>query len=272
LTLHPYRTSYPLYEVVTASGDGSKRRLLKKDLRRESLDESARRAKPPFLHNPLREIEAYLLLEGRDLGTPQLVDHGDDWVLLEKIDGVELCQVGDLEIWRGVAEWLARFHAAFADAIPRSNNLLRHDRCFYRTWADRARQAVGRELEGILASHDQIVARLCELPGVLIHGEFYCSNIMIAGRRIAPVDWEMAAIGPGLFDLAALTSGGWSAPERTTILSAYGEIDHEALDCCRLQLSLQWLGWSAGWSPPPEHDHDWLTEALEAAARLGVRT
>jgi len=35
-------------------------------------------------------------------------------------------------------------------------------------------------------------------------------------------------------------------------------------------LALQWLGWSADWTPPPEHARDWLVEALAAAERLGL--
>jgi len=33
---------------------------------------------------------------------------------------------------------------------------------------------------------------------------------------------------------------------------------------------MQWLGWSADWSPPAEHAHDWLGEAIAMAEQLGV--
>ena len=42
----------------------------------------------------------------------------------------------------------------------------------------------------------------------------------------------------------------------------------ELLDCCRLQTALQWLGWAPDWSPPPEHTHDWLGEALNLAEQI----
>jgi hypothetical protein len=32
---------------------------------------------------------------------------------------------------------------------------------------------------------------------------------------------------------------------------------------------VQWLGWSSQWSPPAQHAHDWLSEALALAERLG---
>jgi thiamine kinase-like enzyme len=95
------------------------------------------------------------------------------------------------------------------------------------------------------------------------------------GVRIAPVDWEMAAIGPGLVDVAALTAG-WGPEQRRELVDAYrdeigGDTEtgmEEALACSRLHLAMQWLGWSPGWSPPPEHRRDWLGEALRAAEEL----
>ena len=101
---------------------------------------------------------------------------------------------------------------------------------------------------------------------------------------MCPVDWEMAAVGPGLVDLAALTAGGWTADERTALALAYHaalaqaggpppareEEFLTALDYCRLHLAVQWSGWSSGWSPPAEHAQDWLGEALSLAEKLGL--
>jgi aminoglycoside phosphotransferase (APT) family kinase protein len=122
----------------------------------------------------------------------------------------------------------------------------------------------------VLEHHDAVVERLTALPRSFIHGELYASNVIVqlnGELRVAPVDWEMAAVGPGLFDLAALTTG-WTGRERSVIIAAYGGVDRIALDCCRLQLALQWLGWSLGWRPPAEHARDWLAEALEIVERL----
>ena len=44
----------------------------------------------------------------------------------------------------------------------------------------------------------------------------------------------------------------------------------DALELFRLHLAVQWLGWDPGWSPPDEHRHDWLAEALSAADKLGL--
>ena len=89
---------------------------------------------------------------------------------------------------------------------------------------------LGRSVwESLVGIYDRAIERLIRLPSTLIHGEFYASNILVQetreGCRIRPVDWEMAAVGPGLIDLAALTSGAWAERERTEMAAAY----HDAL-------------------------------------------
>ena len=104
-----------------------------------------------------------------------------------------------------------------------------------------------------------------------------------AAWRICPVDWEMAGTGPALMDLAALVSGKWTADEKEAIASAYHSAMAgsetwqptfaeflNALDYCQLALAVQWLGWSRDWTPPIEHRHDWLNEAVQLADRLGL--
>ncbi len=121
-------------------------------------------------------------------------------------------------------------------------------------------------------------------PSTFIHGEFYASNVLIqrgdGAVRVSPIDWENAASGPGVIDLAALTTGGWSAAEREQIARGYleqaaalghpqSEVElNEALELARLHLAVQWLGWDPTWTPPDEHRHDWLGEALTIARNL----
>src|SRR5947209_6646174 len=75
-----------------------------------------------------------------------------------------------------------------------------------------------RRLPAIAAGFPAVVERLLALPRTLIHNEFYPSNVLIERRRegvrVCPVDWEMAARGPALIDLAALTAGNWNETER----------------------------------------------------------
>ncbi len=115
------------------------------------------------------------------------------------------------------------------------------------------------------------------LPRTVVHGEFYASNVLVAtdnaAARVAPVDWELAGVGAGLTDLAALVSGGWSEPDRASIVAAYEAAGGttEGLGFARLQLAIQWLGWApATWMPPAGQRHDWLSEAVSLAEGLDL--
>jgi Phosphotransferase enzyme family len=303
-----YSTSFAIEELVVRLDDGTSLRLLFKDLSRRAMLESASRVKPTFLYDPLREIDTYRSILGPNrLSTaacygaivdPRAERYG---LFLEKVPGVELYQVGDLATWQRVAGWLAIMHARFTaetGRLARVAPLLRYNADFYRMWADRARASLGRAglqlskdarrgVEQLFGHYDQVVEHLAALPVTFVHGEFYASNVLVheeeEGLRVCPVDWEMAAVGPGLMDLAALTAGGWTAHEREALALAYHaalvpcenwppapDAFLVALDYCRLHAAVQWLGWSPEWSPPPEHAQDWLGEALGLAEKLGL--
>jgi aminoglycoside phosphotransferase (APT) family kinase protein len=295
----PYRTSYELDELDVRLSDGTRLQLMLKSLGRGALDPAARRAKPGFLHDPLREIEAYRsLLADAELGTPHfygaVVQPEQDryWLLIENVSGEVLWQVGELDVWREAARWLAVLHSRFdgRHLAGAEAHVLRYDAPFYASWMQRALEFADREtrerLEWLSTRYGQVVARLAEHPATFIHGEFYASNVLIQrghGRlRVCPIDWENAAVGPGVIDVAALTTGAWSAPERERIARGYLEqsaaLGHEhdedelleTLELARLHLAVQWLGWEPTWLPPAEHRHDWLGEALGIAGALGL--
>jgi hypothetical protein len=293
-----YRTSFALEELEVFLEDGRHLRMLWKDLHRHSLGETARQVKPEFLYNPAREIEMYRqVLAPHRFSTPTFYgavvrpEEGRYWLFLERVAGRELYQIGDFRIWQQVARWLAGMHVQFrgqAKLFQRDVPLIVHDSRFYRHWMTRARQfAVGTkaaiEIEWVAQRHNQVIDRLLALGPTLLHGEFYASNILVVPQanslRVCPVDWEMAAIGPGLMDLGALVAGHWSEEKKRELASAHYsalptprelscEEFLEALDYCRLQIAVQWLGWSPGWSPPPEQAQDWLFEAISLAEKL----
>jgi thiamine kinase-like enzyme len=192
---------------------------------------------------------------------------------------------------------LASFHARFASEAARAAArlrapLLQYDQDFYRQWPRRALQfakacppGMKHQIAWLTERYEPVVERLAALPPTVIHGEFYASNVLVhqsnGGLRICPVDWEMAAIGPGLIDLAALVAGAWSDDDRLRFVRAYfdarvataGEgptFDELCVDLlfCRLHLAMQWLGWAANWTPPTEHAHDWLSDATLLAKEL----
>jgi Ser/Thr protein kinase RdoA (MazF antagonist) len=193
---------------------------------------------------------------------------GRSWLFLELVEGIPLWQADELGAWEAAAARLAALHAA---PVPRGARLLRHDAAHLGRWVDRALTQTAA-LAGAEPAARAAVERLAALPAVLVHGEAYPSNVLIDGHdRARLVDWETAGTGPGVLDLAALTSGAWDHAERSRVVAAYAAAagaeapSGAELAAARLLVALQWLGWSRSWTPPPEHRHDWLGDALALA-------
>jgi Ser/Thr protein kinase RdoA (MazF antagonist) len=294
----PYRSSVDLEELDVGLTDGSRLGLMFKDL--SPGDPGAETAlRPAFLYDPLRSIAVHRdVLLGLD-GPPRF--HGADvdrsagryWLFLERVDGVPLDEAA-WHLWLAAARWLAGFHARIrASDLPSDLPLLRHDAGLFRLWMHRALSfSVAwpsqrrRRLARIAKRHDDAVERLARLPVAFIHGDFHASNVLVVDhprRRVAAVDWELAGIGPGLLDLAALASGSLTEQQRRELLDAYaGGLEaagrdalasHEmvqTLDLCLFQLSVQWMGWERGWEPPPDQTWDWLAEAERIAENLSL--
>lgn len=292
-----YRTSFPLEELDVELENGEKLRLALKRLAWGGLGDQGRLAKPRFLHDPRREPAVYAsVLEPAAIGAPRyygsvVAPEADRyWLFVEWIEGRELYQVGERGLWEATARWLARMHTELAGEVDRhaaAGRLLDHDADYYRRWIGRAREFAqapgqpasrGRAVKWLGERHGAIVEALLALPKTVIHGEFYASNVLVAAAaaepRIAPVDWELAATGPGLTDLAALVSGNWAAKDRAAIAAAYAGaagVSLEGLDFARLQLAIQWLGWApAAWTPPQGQRYDWLAEAIALSECLDL--
>lgn len=305
-----YCSSYLIEELDVTLNNGHALHLIFKDLSPTALIPTAREVKPEFLYEPLREIECYrALLAPHELGTAKcygaVVDPKREryWLFLERVPPSLLWQMGDFEIWKHTARWLAGAHTYLAQDIeirkpPQTMHLIHYDTDYYWRWMRRAQRFVrnGDDSPGkksaaaidlIAGRYGRAVERLAKLPRTLIHGEFYPANVMVdpsgATPRICPVDWEMAALGPGLMDLAALSSGGWTPAQKKAMALSYlralpqkprawrtqrtflADLDH-----CRLHQAVALLGWSPKWTPPPEHKFNWLAETTRLAESLGL--
>ena len=223
------------------------------------------------------------------------------WLFIENVEGDVLWQVGELDVWEEAARWLASCMPCFAGtpraapglaaalrarAVRRSGSaalaISRGDR--RRAWSDDQRAQV-LDLGGALRARSSSASRRCRRPSSTASSiPRTCWFSSAAGApRICPIDWEIAAIGPGLLDLAALTIGKWTPGERDALARAYREAPRalrpaalpadfdRTLECCRLHLAVQWLGWEPEWVAPAEHRHDWLAEALRSAGELGLQ-
>ena len=298
-----YCSSFMLEELDVTLDDGATLALLLKDLSPGSLFGGAVKIKPAFTYDPLREIETYRrILARHEVGTPRCFGAVIEpqceryWLLLERVAPDLLWQQGEFETWTRVAAWLAGMHARFQKSIGDDGaaHLLHYDREFYWRWMRRAEEFVcegdketaqhsAKAVKWLATRHEFVVGRLCALPHTIIHGEFFASNVLIDPNsdRVCPVDWELAAVGPGLVDVAGLSAGNWTREQKQAMALAYYDAMPEAgltqpsredfltdIECARLHQAVQWLGWSPGWTPPPEHAQNWLREALDSAHAL----
>ena len=291
----PNRSSFVVDDIDVRLDDGTTLELVAKAAHWNGLSPEARRAKPRFLWDPDRERASYeALLSPRQIGSARYFgsyvgQSGERYLLLERIEGTPLWQHGDREAWCEAARWLARMHVRIgADRAAGSRadaHLIRYDRRFYERWIWRANAFHRREsgqLRALLQRYRRIIDSLLGEPAAFIHGEFYAANVLVAprirphaGYVVRPVDWEMAALGPALMDLACLVAGHWSDDERTGVADAYfrerarygdgsspwrGQL--RTLDYCLVHLSVRNLGWARDWAPPRDRAYDWLAEAL----------
>ena len=174
------------------------------------------------LRRGARERYVYeTVLAGRELGTARLHgvvwddDGGRHWLLLEYVGG-HPCYA--LENRIAAAAWLGRLHAGVAghvDEFARSGRLLSYDGSYFRDTAERARQAVEsrsrllrRRLDTVLTGYDALAEAMASGRPTLVHGSCRSANVLVDARRtpvrVCPLDWELAATGPPLHDLAFL--------------------------------------------------------------------
>ena len=290
---YEYATSAVLEDLLVSVA-GVERELILKHLSWAGLFGDAITSKQRWLHDPRRELGVYEELAGEGV-TPGFCGGSAEaegaWVLMERAPGVELWQVGDFAIWEAVAAWLGRFHSRLRDRVvqlaARNPALIQYDGAWVGRWSELAAASVARAgdpradaVRSVAARHGDVVAEWAALTPVFVHGELYPSNVLVddgaADLEVHPVDWEMAGIGPGALDLAAL-SGGWGPSERDDLITAYEraashpEPDlRRQVNLARLHLALRWLAWADDWRPPTEHAHDWVAEALDSAADLGL--
>ena len=187
-----------------------------------------------------REVQMYqVVLSPERFGTLALYgarwepERGRCWLFIEDVGQHMLQSERDVVPWADACRWAARFHAATRDLPAAPTAFLPvYDEGRYRRCAER----VQRMLERLDATEGAVVRRgldyfteriewLSSLPRCVIHGQFFGKNIMLrpppATHRIAVIDWETAALGPGLFDLASISSGKWRPEQRLAMWQAY---------------------------------------------------
>jgi hypothetical protein len=290
----PYRSSHPLELLIITTLGGHRTEIVFKDLSPGVINGAGQAAKTEALGPSWRELDVYRhVLSGAGDRVP--ARRGDNrserdgryWLFLEPIDGAELYSVGEFNVWVAAVEGVARLHESL-DLARRPASLARYDDHFFARWPERALEFAAANdrplLRRIAGRYAGVLDRLRHLPVGIVHGDLYPANVMIRSgesprNKVVVLDWESAGIGPPLVDLATLTAGSWTGEQRDRMARAYRAAQRVTtqpdleqflldLECCRLHVALQWLGWSQKWTPPPEHHHDWISEARAAAERL----
>lgn len=255
--------------------DGKRLRVFFKDLDPEHQMEKARMLRQAEREPSRRELDVYrTVLSPERFGTLHLYAYrwepelGRYWLFLEDGGRALLRNTRNLDAWAAAARWAGRFHALTGDLAKGPAGFLpRLDAAHY----ERCEEAVQEMLPDLAGAERDLVAsgldwfrdcvgELLAMPVAVLHGQFFGQNIVLRGtgarRRVAVIDWETAALGPGLVDLASLTAGRWTPAERRVMVEAYREeyqrhdgapVEPETfgrrLNVAALYLSLEWLGW-----------------------------
>ena len=273
-SLHRNRSKYSSWyaaEILTVRvAAGAELKIFMKDFG------SYFRAKDGMEQRRDREMRVYKeLLAQADLGTARyygsVVDasRGRFWLLLEYVDGMPV-RYCDLKYWIAAAGWLGRMHGHFARQSSRLSAtcfLVRHDIAFFLSKADLALAAVShispalaRRLSALLNGYDRLAEVMASGPHTLVHGAYRAKEILVSAGsdppRICPVDWELAAFGAPLYDLAQLTDGFkpamldrfWNAYREQANACGLALRDRQdmsyVLNCFRLHHVMNWLSQS----------------------------
>ena len=220
-----------------------------------------------------RELHVYRdLLPHMELGTAKYYGSMWDeprerfWLLLEFVEGDEV-RFCPFEDWVAAAGWIGRLHGTgrWSRLVDGSPLLTRHDEAYFEGRAELAARDVARfgpaladRLRRVLDSYAPVVETMTSQPSHFIHGAYRAANVLRArtdaGRRICPLDWELAAIGSPLHDVAVFVDG-FEGRRLDRLLGAYTReaLAHgaaipsdrelrQAIDCFRLHRVVHNLG------------------------------
>src|SRR6266540_3546128 len=118
--------------------------------------------------------------------------------------------------------------------LARPGLLVNYDDAYFRNMAERALRAVGsrsgslhRRLAAAVDAYWAMIEGFCAGRPTLVHGSYRPKNILVdtspTPLRICPVDWELAAVGPQLHDLACMANEVDHRPTIERFCEAYAE-------------------------------------------------
>ncbi len=271
-------------EIITCRlPDGSERKLLCKHSVGDGHNCYGHRGGIPY------EAEVYKsVLAGIQLTTPTFygacsdADTNKAWLILGFLQNAmpvkHLHESGAMTL---AARWIGRFHATTEARVPgdRPCFLNRYDADYYLGWSRRTwlfAEPLRNQypwLAHACETYAKAVDWLLAQRPTVIHGEYYSINVLIAGGRVYPVDWESTAIAVGEIDLACLTER-WSEEwvremeleyQRARWPEGVPPEFARTLAAARLYLIFRWLGDRPAWTTGEQCR--WRFEQLRMAIR-----
>lgn len=285
---------------VGTSGDERPLLMYLKDLSPSQQVDRSRRplsGEAPPDDTEIRMYEAVLSPER--FGTPRYYGSrwepavGRCWLFIEDVGDRMLQGEHDFGSWLDTCRWLAAFHSA-ASHLPagRTAFLPVFDEGRYRRCAVNVERmlaeldAWGRALVRRALDHlGDRIGWLAALPRCVIHGQLFGQNVMLrapgAAGPVSVIDWETAALGPGVFDLVSITSNKRRPEDRLAMRRAYLEQYQErtgrsvAWDTFEEEVTavavfhaLEWLAW---WSRRAEGSRRFAKHLRELDTLVGRR-
>jgi hypothetical protein len=184
---------------------------------------------------------------------------GQHWLFLEYLDGsLRVGKLNDPVAMARTARWIAQFHVTSQRLLSneRLRFLKRYDKEYYLGWISRTVDFAGPNYRKLSWFHhlnaraEEFLSPLLDSTPAIIHGEYYQHNILFHQGRVCPIDWESAAVGEGLIDLACLTDG-WESRIADSCTATYVRTRWpegaptefaKVLNAARLYMTVRWLG------------------------------
>ncbi len=227
----PYATTFPCEIVTCRIGREKPRRLFCKYTAGVDYIGHGHRGGVGHEIATYRHILAYAnKFRPRFYGGYTDSETGQHWLFLEYLDGsLRVGKLNDPVAMARTARWIAQFHVTSQRLLSneRLRFLKRYDKEYYLGW----------------------ISRTVDFPAI-IHGEYYQHNILFHQGRVCPIDWESAAVGEGLIDLACLTDG-WESKIADVCTATYVRTRwpkgaptqfQRVFQAARLYMTARWLG------------------------------
>jgi hypothetical protein len=255
-----YTSTFPSEIATCRVGSGPLIRFFLKYSAQRENEAYGHRGGVGYEANVYRELLSSLDISiARLYGIYHSPDRINTWLAIEYLEeGTRMTHSIDPEAMAKAARWMGRFHALCSTRVgdPALSFLNRYNRDYYLGWVDRTQQMVCQAgvdsgwLRLLCSRIEEVIEVLCNAPLTIIHGEYYPKNILLQHDLIYPVDWESAAFGDGMIDLAMLTEG-WEQDTVRELVHEYQRsrwpegAPHDlvtSLHAARIYVQFRWLG------------------------------